>query len=209
MKNFVIATVSAVALLGANAYAQEHSPKVEKVRPTPIVAGKAAPHHPAHAHHKHHAHHGHHQGHPLAVYVNYPPVNVAAFGACPCEYYQDNKDYGYVWHEGYFWYPQAHANLLVGYAPHHMRDSYWYPSRLHPHAVYVERQHMTHPHLYPVVGEGHPAAMKHMHKHRHHAGKVHHKAKVHHSSHVNQPTAAPMHKMGAEIEAPHSAMKAE
>ena len=178
MKNFVIATVSVIALLGA-ANAAEKTSEMKEVTPAHMMGAKkeAHPMHRAHKHHKHHMRHGHmRHGHALAVYVNYPPVNVAAFSACPCEYYQGNQEHAYIYHEGYFWYPHAHAEMLVGYAPHHMHGSYWYPSRMHPHAVYIDQHNMMPHEIYPVPMGAHHG-MKH-HAHKHH-GMKHHGMKHH------------------------------
>lgn len=215
MKNFVIATVSAVALLGAAAHADEKSPEMKEIQnpaQEKIAEVQSAPHvkhhkhhahhkhhghHKHHKHHKHHGHHGHmHQGHPLAVYVNYPLVNVAAFCARPCEYYEG---FPYVWHEGYFWYPHEHGEMFVGYTPPYVRGSYWYPSRLHPHMVYVDKHDMMPHEIYPVPMGSHEGAM-HMHKHKHHHAHQHphHMAKVKHHAKAMpmgevQPAAAQPH----------------
>jgi hypothetical protein len=193
MKNFVIATVSAVALLSTAAIAEENSATMMKE-----VHQKAGEHCPSHHKKHHHAkmhhkgkHHHHvdrgHRGGPLAVYVNYPPLNVAAFSACPCEYYQGNQACGYIYHEGYYWYPQMRADLLIGYQPHQMQGQYWYPSRLHPHAVYVEMQSPMHPTLYAVPIE--MAGTMHHGMHKHH-GKKHHRA---HHKHHGHPAAVKHH----------------
>lgn len=190
MKYFVIATVSAVALLG-NAYAnvgtQENTAETKKVAAAHEMAAQPAHHmHHAHKHHahKHHHHkhhhrfHGHH-GHALAVYVNYPLVNVPVFNACQPEFYQGNKEHAYIWHEGYFWYPHAHGEMIPGYRAHFMHGAYWYPSQLHPHKIYIDKETMAPHAVYPVqIGTEnmHHRAHKGMHKHRHH----HHKAKKHH-----------------------------
>lgn len=203
MKNFVIATVSAVALLSTAATAEENSATMLKE----VVHQKAAEHHHVQHHQKKHYkgkhHHKHvdrgHHGGPLAVYVNYPPLNIAAFSACPCEYYQGNQEYRYIYHEGYYWYPQMNATLLVGYNPHYMLGYYWYPSRLHPHAVYVEMQSPLHPSLYPMpMGMGgtmHHGMHKHHGKRHHHAHHRHHGAAKHHGAahHGTKAPMAPMH----------------
>lgn len=226
MKNFVIATVSAVALLGTAVYAENRSaPMMKESNPAHEMpaheraAGNETcpPHHKKHhAHHKHKKHHHRHvdrghRGHPLAVYVNYPPLNVAAFSACGCEYYQGNQAFGYIYHEGYYWYPQLRGDMLIGYEPYNMQGYYWYPSRLHPHAVYVDRQSPLHPSLYPVPMEmasmGAGSAHKH-HRHlRHHAHHGarhhgHHAAKRHAQAHpasMNAPMGA---QQGAQPAAP-------
>jgi Ni/Co efflux regulator RcnB len=190
MKNFVIATVSAVALLSTAAIAEENSATMLQE----VAQHKAAEHHQKsgehcskHHHKKHHKgkHHRHHVdrghpggGHPLWVAVNFPPVNVAAFSACPCEYYQGNQEFRYIYHEGYYWYPQMRADLLAGYQPCQVQGYYWYPSIIVPHAVYIENVSPFHPTLYPVqMGMG--GAMPHGKMHKHH-GKMHHRA--HHAA---------------------------
>jgi hypothetical protein len=199
MKNFVIATVSAVALLGTAAYAEENSATMMKeVTPAHQKAGENCPPHHKKKHHtnkhrKHHKHHVHrgHRGGPLAVRVHFPPVNVGAFSACPCEYYQGNQEARYVYHEGYYWYPQMRADLWMGYQPVQMHGFHWYPSILHPHAVYVEKQSPLHPNLYPVDGEiGMGRGAMHHRHHRHH-GKRHHMHHVKH--HAEKHNAQPMH----------------
>lgn len=191
MKNFVIATVSVVALLGTAVHAENRSaPMMKESNPAPAheMAGKpeCPTHHKKHrAHHKHKKHHHRHvdrghRGGPLAVYVNYPPLNVAAFSACGCEYYQGNQAFGYIYHEGYYWYPQLRGDMLIGYEPYNMQGYYWYPSRLHPHAVYVDRQSPLHPSLYPVPME--MASMGAGSAHMHHRRHAHHGAR-HHAHH--------------------------
>lgn len=206
MKNFVIATVSAVALLGsyANATTEGTTSKAKEAAPVhQKVDGKKAAHHGQHAH-KHHAHkhHGHrhhahkHDGHALAVFVNYPLVNVAAFSACPCEYYQSNKEHAYIWHEGYFWYPHSHAGMLPGYTPHQLHGSFWYPSRLHPHMVYIDRQNMMPHEVYPVqIGSQHEGGVHH---HHHHKGKMKHHGKKTASNKAAHKHAAPTEEIAVE-----------
>lgn len=204
MKNFVIATVSVFALLSAANAAEEKAPET-MTEGKPAMEGKECPphhKHPKHHGHKHHGHkhHGHrgsmHQHHALAVYVNYPLLDVAAFSACQQEYYQGNQAYGYIWHEGYFWYPQMHADLLVGYTPHYMHGYHWYPSRVHPHAVYVDKQSMMPHEIYPVQVGAHGGEMM-MKEHRHH--KHHHKGKKMHSA-QGAPVAPKMHKEAVPME---------
>lgn len=188
MKSFVIATVSVFALLGA-ANAEEKAAEMNKEsKPAHTMEGKehCPPHLKHHKHHKHHGHHGHkghmRQGHALAVYVNYPLLNVAAFSECPCEYYEGNQAHPYIWHEGYFWYPHAQADVLLGYTPHHMHGSYWYPSRVHPHTVYIDQQNMMPHEIYPVqMGSHDGAVVGHKKHHRHH-----HKGKKHHAAPAKQ-----------------------
>ena len=200
MKNFVITTVSVFALLGAANAQEARLETMKEERAAHVMEGKenCPPHHKhrkAHKHHKHHAHRGHAQQQgALAVRVNFPPVNVSTFSACPCEYYQDNKDYGYVWHEGYFYYPQPHGEMLPGYTPCQREGSFWYPSRLHPHAVYVDKQNMMPHEVYPVE-EANWGAMHHGHKHhghKHH-GMKHHGMKHHGIKHHGMKHHAPAH----------------
>ncbi|MBA3813847.1 MAG: hypothetical protein H0X26_05070 [Alphaproteobacteria bacterium] len=195
MKNFVIATVSAIALLGnayANVDAHKKSTEMKEGASAHEMARKEnGPHHHKHHAHKHHGHkhahrfHGHHGQHALAVYVNYPLVNAPAFNACQREYYQGNQEHCYIWHEGYFWYPHAQANMLPGYTAHSQHGAYWYPSQAHPHKVYIDRENMTPHEVYPVqIGSermqnrDHHRGHKGMHKHGHHhkAKKAHHHA---------------------------------
>jgi len=178
MKNFVIASVSMLAFLGA---ANAHEGKHHKEH------AKHHMHKGAHAHHmhKHYKHHTHHVAHrPLWVAVNYPPVCPQALTACPCAYYQGNQAFAYVYHEGYYWYPHTRADLLAGYTPHHIRGSYWYPSRVHPHAVYVEGAAIMHHDLYPVTEAKMP----------HHMGKHH--GKKHHATHPMHHIKQPQHHEG-------------
>jgi hypothetical protein len=230
MKNFVIATVSVVALLGV-AHAEEQVQIQQHPAPTiaeqkaaaPMAAQPAAPahkaaahhkahhahkhhaehcghkHHKHHAHHRHHGHHRHHMAHgALAVRVNFPPTCIP--DTCQPTCYENMTGCDYMWHEGYFWYPHARADMLAGYAPYQRGGSYWYPSRLHPHAVYVEGQSFFHPELVPVE-EGAPMrGMSHRDRRAAHAhgAKMHHKAaamKAHHAAahaaHPAMPAAAP------------------
>lgn len=121
-----------------------------------------------------------HEGRPLAVYVDIPLVDAAAFNACQPEFYQGNQAHAYIWHQGYFWYPHAHGGLLAGYKAHHAHGSYWYPSRVHPHSFYIDQQTMIPHEIYPVqMGSGEEGMM---HKHRHHHGKHH--GHHHHKGHM-------------------------
>lgn len=202
MKNFVIATVSVFALLSAANAAEEKAPEM-MTEGKPAMEGKECPpHHKKAKHHKrqkHHKHHGHrgsmHQHHALAVYVNYPLLDVAAFSACPCEYYEGNQACPYVWHEGYFWYPHPRADVLVGYTPHHMHGSYWYPSRVHPHAVYVDKQSMMPHEIYPVQVGAHGGERMIKGHRGHHKGKIMHHAPVHHAAPKMHKQVAPMEKV--------------
>lgn len=202
MKNFVIATASVVALLSA-AHAEEKSNEMTQSETYTVQTkekeSRPATHkrhaHKRHRHHKH-AHRGHGHPGPLAVFVNYPPVNPAAFSACACEYYQGKQECPYVYHEGYYWYPHARAELLAGYTPQFVRGSYWYPSRLHPHAIYIDKQNMMPHEVYPVqIGEH----MGKMHKHRahhkghmkHHGKAMHHEKAMHHAKEMHHEKEMP------------------
>ncbi len=96
-----------------------------------------------HAHKKqHHKHHPHHKA-PVAPraegHVTFPPAQ-----GCNLEYYCCGaSNYPYVYHGGYFWYPQSEATALAGYTPSYWNGSYWYASRMHPHMLYVEGQGAT------------------------------------------------------------------
>jgi hypothetical protein len=107
--------------------------------------------HEAHKHvaHKHHAHH--HLHHHYHYYMG-QPVEVYEmlrqdYRRYPVEYYGGQSTCPYRYHGGYFWYPHARDNMLRSYMPHAIEGRYWYPSRMHPHAVYVDRSPLiyTHP----------------------------------------------------------------
>lgn len=167
MKNFVITAVSAAALLGAAAAnAQEKTAEAQNT-PAPAVATpaeKAAPKAECPVKRKKAMKHRSKQARAaraLAVYVNYPPVDLCAFNACPCEYYQGNQGYGYIYHGGYYWYPHVHGQALAGYTPPYLHGSYWYPSRLHPHVMYIDGKGAIAHDLYPVeMGAGKKALVK-------------------------------------------------
>lgn len=70
------------------------------------------------------------------TYVAFPETT-----NCNVEYYGTEAN-SYVYHGGYFWYPNADGTLLDGYEPTYWDGQYWYPSRIHPHHVYVEKQNV-------------------------------------------------------------------
>ncbi len=120
---------------------------------------KAAPcppkHHRKKHHRKHHKHHVHH-ARPTSMESNILVPVVQPCGcetpcetspcqaetcetnACAPQYYQGRQENPYWYAGGYFWYPHASANMLPNYVPLRTQGMYWYPSRMHPHAVYVE-----------------------------------------------------------------------
>jgi hypothetical protein len=59
---------------------------------------------------------------------------------CTPECFGGNTACPYIYHGGYFYYPNASAAMLAGYTPVAIGGSYWYPSQMHPHVVYVERK---------------------------------------------------------------------
>lgn len=72
--------------------------------------------------------------------------------------------YPYMYHGGYFYYPNAQGTLVAGFTPTYMNGAYWYASRMHPYDVYAERR----PVLYVMPHGMHtPHAMQH-HGHRAH-----------------------------------------
>lgn len=117
--------------------------------------GHHAKHHGEHhaKHHGHHAkHHGHHAKHPAyvgghpqypnqadigGVFVTFPPMDLGE-NYRP-EFYAGRTECPYAYHGGYFWYPHTNATMLNGYNPARLRGMYWYPSYMHPHAVYTQR----------------------------------------------------------------------
>lgn len=103
----------------------------------PVVSPPCqAPKHQAHKppHHKPH-HKPHHMAPMQELYITFPPAQ-----GCNLEYYWGTAAYPYVYHGGYFWYPQAQANVLAGYNPAYWNGAYWYASRMHPHMLYIEGQ---------------------------------------------------------------------
>ncbi len=107
-------------------------------------------HHGHHAKHQgHHAKHHAHMGHPQypnqanigGVFVTFPPMDLG--DTCRPEFYAGRTECPYVCHGGYFWYPHANATLLNGYNPSLLRGMYWYPSYMHPYAVYTQRAPVT------------------------------------------------------------------
>jgi opacity protein-like surface antigen len=174
MKKVILAAVSGVALMGV-AYAQdakkaEAPASVDKNMPAKaaVPAGNAA----ADAHKKpaEHHHHKKHHKHPHGdsgrteidgVYVTMP-VNVNGQIEFLPEYYAGQKNYPYMYHGGYFWYPHAHNNVLQGYKPHCANNACWYASYTHPHMVYIQGENMVAVHPYVMDGamyERHHAPM--------------------------------------------------
>ncbi|MBX9785786.1 MAG: hypothetical protein K2Y08_00460 [Alphaproteobacteria bacterium] len=101
--------------------------------------------HPAKHHGKHHGKHHPHMGHPQypnqanigGVFVTFPPMDLG--DTCRPEFYTGRTECPYVYHGGYFWYPHVNATMLNGYTPSLLRGMYWYPSYMHPYAVYTQR----------------------------------------------------------------------
>jgi len=121
--------------------------------------------------HKHHGkrHHKHrHHAMPTSSEQNFYMPVVQPCGCettCesnPCEattcegsvvtpqYYGGNQANPYWYAGGYFWYPHSRADVLTGYQPLNVDGMYWYPSRLHPHAVYVEKAKMVYTYPRPL-----------------------------------------------------------
>jgi len=123
----------------------------------PMGQHHAAPHAKHHGHHakhhghhvkhhgKHHAKHHTHMGHPQypnqadigGVFVTFPPMDLG--DTCRPEFYAGRTECPYVYHGGYFWYPHINATMLRGYTPSLLRGMYWYPSYMHPYAVYTQK----------------------------------------------------------------------
>lgn len=101
-------------------------------------------HHPKH-HVKHHARMGHpqypNQAEIGGVFVTFPPMNLGE--SWRPELYAGRTECPYAYHEGYFWYPHTNAAMLRGYTPSLLRGMYWYPSYMHPYAVYTQRAPIT------------------------------------------------------------------
>jgi len=154
MKNFIFATVSGLTLL----VAQGVLAKEDTSAPTTTMEKKiSAPSHKHKAkHHKQQAHRGKstHRAQVADVYVIFPPVvengcDTCAAQAAP-QYYAGRQDCPYMYYGGYFWYPNAQGTLLKGYTPYHTEGRYWYASRLHPHAVYIEGTPMVYTYPYSM-----------------------------------------------------------
>lgn len=133
MKTILFAVVSGLAIITASEVNAQNQGQSGMKAPT-------SPHksmHPKHPVHKHHAHrhHYHHHHH----YHYYSPEE----HLYEIEYYGGHLGCPYRYHGSYFWYPHPQGNLLRGYAPYLINGMYWYPSRMHPHAVYVERSPMV------------------------------------------------------------------
>ena len=171
MKGIVLATVSCVALLtAANVVNAEDAAMVPAVpAPSEKADSKAGPNATAMknkvvAHKKqHHAHHPRAHHHPRhhrmepgyrvpveGIYVTFPPINECGQPTLGPAYYWGNPQCPYLYHGGYFWYPHARADMLRGYTPYYDQRWYWYPSRVHPHAVYIDRTPLVYTHPYPL-----------------------------------------------------------
>lgn len=158
MKNFIFATVSGLALsLSYAAVAKEAATtQAAPAQQAEMMKVKPAPKHVAAPHHKHHGHHKHHVAMSGAtptvegIYVAFPPLNDCGEQTCIPSYYAGNPDCPYQYHGGYFWYPQAKGDVLVGYNPYYHQGLYWYASRMHPHMVYVEKRGLVFVHPYPL-----------------------------------------------------------
>ena len=179
MKGIVLATVSCVALLTASAVnAEEAATASATLEPSAKADPKAGPadtaavdnkvkaHKRQHHAQQHHAHHPqHHRAHhhpkhhymepgyrvPVeGVYVTFPPINECGQPILGPAYYWGNPQAPYLYHGGYFWYPHARADMLRGYTPYYDQRWYWYASRMHPHAVYVDRAPLAYTHPYPL-----------------------------------------------------------
>lgn len=149
MKNFIFATVSGLALL----VAQGAVAKEDTSAPTTTTEKKVSA--LSHKHKtQHHKHRATHRAQGADVYVVFPPVVENGCDACAVQavpqYYAGRQDCLYLYHGGYFWYPNAQGTLLKGYTPYHAGGRYWYASRLHPHTVYVERAPMVYAYPYPM-----------------------------------------------------------
>ena len=183
MKNFIFATVSGLALTFSQySYAEEATtaPEAEVIEIVEVQpeAPKATAHKPVakHHHHKHHAHghahHGHahhhkhaHHMHPHTdgyrvrvdgVYVAFPPFDECGRQVCAPQYYWGNPECPFAYHGGYFWYPHSQGNMLTGYVPYNYRGMYWYPSRMHPHMIYVDKVAPVYHHPYQLHLMPHP-----------------------------------------------------
>lgn len=71
------------------------------------------------------------------VFVTFPPMDLA--DNYRPEFYAGRTECPYAYHGGYFWYPHTNATMLNGYNPSLLRGMYWYPSYMHPYAVYTQR----------------------------------------------------------------------
>jgi hypothetical protein len=165
MKKFIFATVSGLALslsyaaVAKDAVTTQAVPakQGEMMKVVPAPKSAAVHHHKHHKHHGHHRHHGHHvesMGGPAAkvegIYVAFPPLSDCGEPTCIPSYYAGNPECPYQYHEGYFWYPQAKGDVLVGYSPYYHQGLYWYASHMHPHMVYVEKKGLVFVEPYPL-----------------------------------------------------------
>ena len=108
-------------------------------------------HHPrAHHHPRHHYMEPGHRVPVERVYVTFPPINECGQPILGPAYYWGNPQCPYLYHGGYFWYPHARADMLKGYTPYYDQRWYWYASRTHPHAVYIDRTPLAYTHPYPL-----------------------------------------------------------
>ncbi len=163
MKNFIFATVSSVALtLSCAALANEtRMPSEQEAKQTQMMELQPATQQQTMA--PHHMHPVAHKAQskmlettPVAVpavehvYVAFPPVDQTGCATCVPSYYASKPECPYQSHEGYFWYPQAQADVVPGYKPYHHQGLYWYASRQHPHAVYAEKQSLVFVQPYPL-----------------------------------------------------------
>ena len=86
------------------------------------------------------------------VFVTFPPMDL---NLCKPQSFCGKPECPYISYEGYFWYPEARQNLLVGYEPAQLRGMYWYPSHMHPHTVYTEKTPAQYTQPY-VLSKPHP-----------------------------------------------------
>ena len=123
-----------------------------ETKPADQPHGKQHTHHAKHPgeqqakhHRKHHGKHPAPMGHPQypnqaeigGVFVTFPPMDLG--NTCRPEFYAGRTECPYVYHGGYFWYPHINATMLNGYTPSLLRGMYWYPSYMHPYAVYTQK----------------------------------------------------------------------
>ncbi len=167
MKKVILAAISGAALISVSAVSADEK-KMET--PAPASMDKKMPSKEAmpvkSQHKKHHKHHHHHHGMDgraeiNGVYVTLP-VNVNGQIEFLPEYYAGNKNFPYLYHGGYFWYPHARNDIMAGYTPHCANGKCWYSSYVHPHMHYVQGENMVVvlPHrMDGVIFEGHNTPM--------------------------------------------------
>lgn len=165
MKKVILAAISGAALISISAVSADEK-KMEA--PAPASMDKKMPtkeamplkHH--HAKHRHHHHHGMDGRTEIdGVYVTLP-VNVNGQIEFLPEYYVGNKNFPYLYHGGYFWYPHARHDIIAGYVPHCANGRCWYASYVHPHMHYVQGENMVVvlPHrMDGVIFDGHNTPM--------------------------------------------------